>query len=255
MAVRKLTFTNADGLPLSALLDLPENGAPDYYAVFAHCFTCGKDVKAAYHIGKALTRQGIAVLRFDFTGLGESAGDFADTTFSSNVVDLITAARFLEDGFEGPRLLIGHSLGGAAVIRAAAAIPSSRAVVTIGTPAEPAHVTRHLSASLSQIRSEGHANVEIAGKAVTIKKGFVDDVTTVRMGEALSRMDRALMIMHAPGDDVVAIDNAVRLFTAARHPKSFVSLDTADHLLSRREDALYVGSVIAAWATRFMETR
>jgi alpha/beta superfamily hydrolase len=253
MAAKKLTFSNRDGQPLSALLNLPANGAPRHYALFAHCFTCGKDVKAAYTVAKTLAGSGIAVLRFDFTGLGESAGDFADTTFSSNVADLIAAAAFMTARYGGPELLIGHSLGGTAVIRAAADIPSSRAVVTIGSPAEPVHVTRHLSHIMDRIRDSGQARVEIAGKALTIKKAFVEDVAATRVRDVLASLDRALLVMHAPDDDVVAVDNAVRLFSGARHPKSFISLDTADHLLSDRRDAAYAGRVIAAWASRYLE--
>jgi len=252
MATRKLSFTNAEGVRLSARLDLPADGRPDLYALFAHCFTCGKDLKAAHYISKALNRRRIAVFRFDFTGLGESGGEFGDTTFSSNVADLLSAARFMAASFEGPRLLIGHSLGGAAVLQAASGIATSRAVVTIGAPADPAHVMRHLASSISQIREEGHARVELAGRPFTIKKAFVDDVSATRMDDVVRRLGRALMVMHAPGDDVVGIDNAARLFTAARHPKSFVSLDTADHLLSDSDDAQYAGGVIAAWAARYV---
>ncbi|MFH1981531.1 MAG: bifunctional alpha/beta hydrolase/OsmC family protein [Pseudomonadota bacterium] len=252
MATRKLTFANADGVMLSARLDMPADGRPDLYALFAHCFTCGKDLKAAHYISKSLNQRRIAVFRFDFTGLGESAGDFSETTFSSNVADLLSAARFMEASLEGPRLLIGHSLGGAAVLQAASGIPTSRAVVTIGAPADPAHVMHHLASSLPQIREQGQARVELAGRPFTIKKAFVDDVSATRMDDVVRRLGRALMVMHAPGDDVVGIDNAARLFTVARHPKSFVSLDTADHLLGDREDAQYAGGVIAAWAARYV---
>lgn len=252
MAGRKIVFTNADGVRLAARLDLPDQGAPAVYALYAHCFTCGKDLKGPHTLSKTLTRFGFAVFRFDFTGIGESGGDFADTTFSSNVADLVAAAGHMADTLSAPRLLIGHSLGGAAVLRAAADIPSSRAVVTIGTPADPAHVTRHLTAALPQIHAEGRARVDLAGRPFIITKSFVDDVSEARMRAAVTRLDRALMVMHAPGDDTVSIDNAGRLFAMARHPKSFVSLDTADHLLTHPDDARYAGEVIAAWAGRYV---
>ena len=255
MKSTKLTFTNADGQELSSRLDMPADGNPDAYALFAHCFTCSKDLKAVRHISNALTLEGIAVLRFDFTGLGESAGDFSDTTFSSNVDDLLTAAAYLETHHGGPELLIGHSLGGAAVLQAASRIPASRAVVTIGAPAEPSHVTRHLQSSMDRIQSDGQAVVNLAGREFTIKKAFIDDLEETRMEETIRELDRALLVMHAPMDNVVGVDNAARIFKAARHPKSYVSLDTADHLLSDTADSRYVGRLVASWAARYIQSR
>lgn len=251
----KLTFTNAAGQELSSRLDMPADGNPNAYALFAHCFTCSKDLKAVRHISNALTGEGFAVLRFDFTGLGESAGDFSDTTFSSNIDDLLAAADYLETQYRGPQLLIGHSLGGAAVLQAASRIPASRAVVTIGAPAEPTHVTRHLQSSMDRIQTDGQAVVNLAGREFTIKKAFIDDLDQSRMEETIHELDRALLVMHAPLDDVVGIDNAARIFAAARHPKSYVSLDTADHLLSNTADSRYVGRVVASWAARYIQSQ
>jgi putative redox protein len=252
MQLQKLEFTGGAGEKLAALLDLPIDGKPLGYALFAHCFTCSKDVKAVYHISRALTRERIAVLRFDFTGLGESAGDFADTSFLSNVEDLVAAARFLEARFEAPALLIGHSLGGAAVIQAAAAIPSARAVVSIAAPADPRHVARTLGPAADTISAAGQADVTISGRSFTLRRKFIEDLQKIDPETTIRNLDRALLVMHSPVDDVVGIENAARIFQSARHPKSFVSLDQADHLLSNRTDSLYAGTVIAAWAKRYL---
>jgi len=251
----KLVFTNAAGQELSSRLDMPADANPVAYALFAHCFTCSKDLKAVRHISNALTLEGIAVLRFDFTGLGESAGDFSDTTFSSNVDDLLAASAYLEAHHQGPQLLIGHSLGGAAVLQAASRIPSSRAVVTIGAPAEPSHVMQHLQSSMDRIEADGQAVVRLAGREFTIKKQFIDDLDQALMEDTIRDLGRALLVMHAPTDQVVGIENAARIFTAARHPKSYVSLDSADHLLSDTGDSRYVGRVVASWAARYLVSR
>ena len=252
MQLQKFEIQAPGGQRLAALLDLPVDGAPVAYALFAHCFTCSKDVKAAYHISRTLTRERIGVLRFDFTGLGESGGDFADTGLRSNVADLIAAAEFLSSRFEGPRLLIGHSFGGAAVLQAAAAIPSCRAVVTIAAPADPRHVVKTLGSAADQIRSTGEAEVTIAGRPFTLRKKFLDDLAGIDPEAAIRDLNRALLVLHSPVDDVVSIENAARIFQAARHPKSFVSLDQADHLLSNLADSRYAGAVIAAWARRYL---
>jgi uncharacterized OsmC-like protein/alpha/beta superfamily hydrolase len=252
MQLRKFEFPGNGGQTLAALLDLPLDGKPLAYALFAHCFTCSKDVKAVYHISRALTRERIAVLRFDFTGLGESGGDFADTSFLSNVDDLVAAARFLESRFEAPALLIGHSWGGAAVVQAAAAIPSAKAVVSIAAPADPRHVARTLGSAAETIAAAGEAEVRISGRSFTLRRKFLDDLKRIDPEAALRNLDRALLVMHSPVDDVVGIENAARIFQSARHPKSFVSLDQADHLLSNRADSLYAGAVIAAWAKRYI---
>jgi putative redox protein len=252
MQLQKFEIPAPGGHHLSALLDLPVDGAPVAYALFAHCFTCSKDLKAVYHISRTLTRERIGVLRFDFTGLGESGGDFADTSLSSNVQDLIAAAEFLASRFEGPKLLIGHSFGGAAVIRAAAAIPSCRAVVTIAAPADPRHVSTTLGPAAQTVAARGEAQVAISGRTFTLRRKFLDDLAGIDPLDVIQNLDRALLVMHSPLDDVVGIENAARIFQAARHPKSFVSLDQADHLLSNLADARYAGAVIAAWARRYI---
>jgi putative redox protein len=252
MQFKKFEFTNASGQKLSARVDLPLDGNPVAYALFAHCFTCSKNLKAIAHISGALTREGVAVVRFDFTGLGESEGEFGDTTFSSNVADLVAASRFMEKNFEAPRILIGHSFGGAAVLQAAASIPSSVAVVTIASPADPGHVKHTLGGSGTEIESHGEAEVNLAGRTFKIKKQFLDDLKFVNMQETLRNLNRALLIFHSPVDDIVGVENAARIFQAARHPKSFISLDQADHLLTNVKDSRYVGTVIAAWALKYI---
>ena len=252
MQFKRLEFSNAAGQKLSARIDLTEAGKPMAYALFAHCFTCSKNFKAISHISRALTRKGIAVLRFDFTGLGESEGDFADTNFSSNVDDLALAADFLAKNFEAPKLLIGHSLGGAAVLQSAARIPSAVAVVTIAAPADPDHLSRALGASSETIQRRGEAEVDLAGRTFKIKKQFLDDLATVRMQQTIQNLNRALLILHSPYDRIVGIENAARIFQTARHPKSFISLGEADHLLTDRTDSLYAGAIIATWALKYI---
>jgi len=249
-----ISFPGESGAPLSARLDAPAE-PPLAYALFAHCFTCSKESKAATYISAALAERGIGVLRFDFTGLGGSEGDFANTNFSSNIGDLVAAADFLRKDYRAPAILIGHSLGGAAVLCAAPDIPECTAVATIGSPFDPKHVLGLIANSTRAIEREGEAQVEIAGRAFRIKKQFLDDIRGHRLGEIAARMGKALMLMHSPRDAVVDIDNAAKIFMAAKHPKSFVSLDPADHLLSRREDATYAGHVVAAWAERYLQTR
>jgi uncharacterized OsmC-like protein/fermentation-respiration switch protein FrsA (DUF1100 family) len=252
MPAERFDFPNARGERLAALLDLPP-GEPRSYALFAHCFTCGKDVHAAKRIAQALTALGIAVLRFDFTGLGSSEGEFANTTFSSNVADLVAAAGHLRATRRAPALLIGHSLGGAAVLAAAGAVPEARAVVTIAAPSDPGHVTGLLRERLDEIRSQGEVEVSIAGRPFRIRREFLDDVAEQRLTAQIAQMRKALLIFHSPLDQIVGIENASRIFAAAKHPKSFISLADADHLLSRRSDAAYVANVLAAWAERYFE--
>ncbi|MDZ3838432.1 MAG: alpha/beta fold hydrolase [Rhodospirillales bacterium] len=248
----KASFVGGDGTSrLDARLDLPE-GTPRAYALFAHCFTCGKDVFAAPRISAGLTRHGIAVLRFDFTGLGMSDGEFANTTFSSNIADLIAAANWLRQEHAAPGILIGHSLGGAAVLAAADAIPEAAAVCTIAAPAEPAHVRRHLRVSAEEIEREGRGEVRLAGRPFTITRQFLDDIDGHRLEDRIKGLGKALLVFHGPRDEVVGIENATKIFAAAKHPKSFISLDDADHLLTKREDAIYVADVIAAWAGRYI---
>ncbi|RMH83335.1 MAG: OsmC family protein [Calditrichaeota bacterium] len=253
MRSQRVTFPNREGQRLAARLDLPVTGEPRAFALFAHCFTCTKNLKAVTNISRALTLHNIGVLRFDFTGLGESEGDFADTNFSSNVADLLQAAEFLQREYRAPRILIGHSLGGAAVLQAAEHIPSAVAVATIGAPFEPAHVTHLLADSRKEIEERGEAEVILAGRRFRIKKQFLEDLEMTRMEEKIRRLRKALLVFHAPGDNTVGIDNAARIFKAALHPKSFVSLDDADHLLTREQDSRYVGRVLAAWAEKYVE--
>jgi len=249
---RRIEFTGSTGDQLAARLDLP-GGVPLAYAIFAHCFSCSKDILAAGRIARRLAASGIAVLRFDFTGLGHSEGDFANTNFSSNIADLLAAARFLEAEYEAPSLLVGHSLGGAAVIAAALDLPSVQVVATLGAPADAAHVTHQFAADLETIESKGVAEVRLAGRPFTIKKQFLEDIAGHALEAAAARLKRPLLIAHSPIDETVGIDNASRLFMAARHPKSFLSLDGADHLLSRKEDARHAGDMIAAWAGRYVD--
>jgi uncharacterized OsmC-like protein/pimeloyl-ACP methyl ester carboxylesterase len=246
---RPVSFPGAFGALLAARLDAPA-GAPLAYAIFAHCFTCSKETKAAATISAALAEAGFAVLRFDFTGLGGSEGDFANTNFSSNVDDLVAAADFLRREHRAPALLVGHSLGGTAVLAAAARIPEALAVATLGSPFDPDHVLGLIKDSVGAIDRDGDARVAIAGRDFLIKRQFLDDVRAQKIGGAVAQLGKALMVMHSPRDTVVSIDNASKIFIAAKHPKSYVSLDPADHLMSRREDAAYAGQVLAAWAAR-----
>ncbi len=252
MTTTRVSFENSDGHRLAALLDRPVDGEPVAYALFAHCFTCSKDFKGVSRISRALARQGIAVLRFDFTGLGQSEGNFEDTTFSSNVGDLVAAAEFMAWKLEAPKLLIGHSLGGAAILKAAQFIPSAQAVTTIAAPSSPKHLLRHLGPTTEKIDLEGAAVVHIGGRPVRIGKKLLDDISSASLHDAVADLGRALMLFHSPIDNVVGIDHATTIFATAKHPKSFVSLDTADHLLTDPEDAKFVGSVIAAWARKYI---
>ena len=255
MKFKNLSFQNANGETLSGRLDLPLGSVPDAYAIFAHCFTCSKHTKAVAAVSRALTRKGIAVLRFDFTGLGDSEGDFSDTTFSSNVADLITAAGYLETHYAAPKILIGHSFGGTACLKAAARIADVKAVATIGSPFDPAHVGHLLGDARKAIESSGEALVTLAGRPFRIKRQFLEDLDTADMVDVLPKLNRALLVLHSPVDEVVGIDNAAQIYRAARHPKSFISLDTADHMLSQSADAEYAGNVIAGWAARYIDVR
>ena len=247
----RVDFQGSDGQRLAALLELPSS-RPRAYALFAHCFTCSKDIFAAARIAGGLAERGIAVLRFDFTGLGASEGEFANSNFSSNLADLVAAANFLRGRGAAPELLVGHSLGGAAVLAATASVPEARAVATIAAPADPQHVRRLLGDQAAAIEAKGEAEVSIGGRPFRIKRQFLEDIANHRLEEAIRSLRKALMIFHSPLDDIVGIDNASRIFAEARHPKSFVSLDRADHLLRRREDAEYVADVLAAWAQRYL---
>lgn len=251
MKTERATFLSSTGQELSARLDLPPV-PPRAVALFAHCFTCGKDLRSAGRLAARLTDLGFAVMRFDFTGLGSSDGEFADTNFSTNVADLLSAADWLRQTYSAPSLIIGHSLGGAAVLAAANQIPELTAVATIGAPADPAHVTHLFSCELDEITDNGHAEVSIGGRPFTVKKQFIDDISGVRLKSEIEDLDLPLLVMHAPDDAVVSVSNAEQIFAQASYPKSFVALDGADHLLSSVDDAEYAAGVLAAWADQYV---
>lgn len=251
MATLKFEFPGHDGSLLAGRLDLPI-ARPRAYVLFAHCFTCGKDIFAASRIAAGLVECGLAVLRFDFTGLGTSEGEFANTSFSSNVADLVCAADHLRAHHRAPALLVGHSLGGAAVLAAAQHIDEVRAVVTIGAPAEPVHVKHQFEAHVEAIREQGALEVDLGGRPFTITRQFLEDLESTRIRDRVAHLGRALLVMHSPRDEIVAAEQARRIYEVARHPKSFVSLDSADHLLRRREDATYAARVLAVWAERYL---
>ena len=246
-----LSFPGTHGATLAARLDLPPAAAPTAFALFAHCFTCSKETKATTYVSAALAERGIAVLRFDFTGLGSSGGDFASTNFSSNVEDLVFAANYLRQHYRAPAILVGHSLGGSAVLAAARHIPEAVAVATIGSPFDPAHVL-HLITDREAVERDGEAEVNIGGRPFHIRKQFLEDISGSKLGDDVANLGKALLVMHSPRDTVVSVDNATRIFSAAKHPRSFISLDPADHMLSRREDALYAGNILASWAARYL---
>ncbi len=252
MDYQKVNFKNKKGETLAAYLDKPVDDEPKAYVLFAHCFTCNKNLKGVKYISKALTNEGFGVLRFDFTGLGESEGDFADTNFSSNVDDLLEAAQFLENHFEGPSILVGHSLGGAAVLLAASQILSVKAIATVGAPSKPDHVTKHFQHKIPEIKEEGEAIVNIGGRDFQIRNQFIKNLEKTNLDDHIHNLRRPLLIMHSPIDQVVGIDNAGEIFQAAQHPKSFVALDEADHLLMKSRDAQYVGQMISAWSARYI---
>ncbi|MCY1489616.1 Serine aminopeptidase, S33 [compost metagenome] len=248
---QRIEFSGHSGATLGARLDLP-NGPVRAYAIFVHCFTCSKDLAAARRIAAELAREGIAVLRFDFTGLGSSEGEFASTNFSSNIADLLSAADYLRRHFEAPSLLIGHSLGGAAVLAIARDIPEVRAVATIGAPADVGHVLKNFGTSLKDIEDSGAAEVDLAGRKFLIRKQFVEDARAHRVLDAAATLKKPLLILHAPLDQTVGIENASDIFHAAKHPKSFVSLDRADHLLTDPADAAFAARIIAEWLGRYL---
>lgn len=252
MKSKKVEFKGSQREMLSARIDEPESGVTKGAVLFAHCFTCSKNLKAVGRISQALTDQGMGIFRFDFTGLGESEGDFADTNFSSNVEDLVKASEYMKTEFHAPRMLMGHSLGGAAVLQAARLIDSVEAIATIGAPCNPQHVTHHLLDKKEEINEKGEARVELAGRVFTIKKQFLDDLNEQNMDGIIKNLGKALLIFHSPVDETVGIENAAHIYKLAKHPKSFISLDDADHLLTNADDALYVGRVAGAWAARYL---
>lgn len=251
MSFQKIEFPGSHGALLAARLDLPD-APPRAYALFAHCFTCSKETKAATYITQALVQADIAVLRFDFTGLGGSEGDFSNTNFSSNVEDLVAAADWLRTHHAAPAILVGHSLGGAAVLMAAEKIPEALALATVAAPFDPAHVAQQFGAATDQIGQHGEAQVKLAGREFTIQKQFLDDITSQSPAARISKLGRALLVFHSPIDKVVDISNAQEIYLAGKHPKSFVSLDKADHMLTNSGDGLYVGQVLAAWVQRYL---
>lgn len=246
----KLTFKGAFGDDLVARLDSPKS--PDAYVLFAHYFTGNKDVTALSRISRALNEANIALFRFDYTGLGASGGDFANTNFSSNVKDLIAAANFMREHHEAPQILVGHSLGGTAAIAAASEIPEVRAVATIGSPCSASHVQHNFVNQINEINEKGEAEVVLGGKKFNIKKQFLDDINNQDMVQKIGNLKKALLVMHSPVDAIVGIDNAQRIYEFAKHPKSFISLDNADHLLLRPEDSRYVAAVLTAWSSRYL---
>lgn len=249
---QRITFKSSSGAQLSGVIHAPDAGTPFAYALFAHCFTCTKNIKAAIDIAESLCLEGIAVLRFDFTGLGQSEGDFADTHFSSNVQDLVDAAAYLENNFQAPEILVGHSLGGTAMLAAAPKIGSSVAVATIGSPADAEHVLHLLQDDLESIEQQGQATVKLAGRPFRIRREFVEDVRSQSVRDGIRKLRKALLVMHSPVDEIVPVTEAARIYASALHPKSYISLDDADHLLSRRSDSRYAGRVLAAWVSRFI---
>jgi fermentation-respiration switch protein FrsA (DUF1100 family) len=251
MQTQKFDFTGAEGQKLSGRLDLP-NGHVQGYALFAHCFTCTKNTIATARIAHALAARGIGVLRFDFTGLGDSGGDFADNTFSGNIRDVVIAGNEMQKAGFPPRLLIGHSLGGAAVLAAALELPGVAAVATIGAPFDVQHITGQLAGELQTILERGEAQVNLGGRPFTVRRSFVEDLRTQDQRTRISQLHRPLLVLHSPTDNTVGIENATAIFQAARHPKSFISLDHADHLLTRAADAIYAAEVVAAWASRYI---
>jgi uncharacterized OsmC-like protein/alpha/beta superfamily hydrolase len=252
MKTIKVNFLNENNEQLFGKLDMPISSKPRTFALFAHCFTCSKDLLAVGNISLALTQQGIAVLRFDFTGLGQSDGDFADTNFSSNISDLVSAYNFLNENYDAPQILIGHSLGGAAVLYSAEHMPKVNSVVTIGAPSNPEHVSHLLENNKEQIESAGQAVVNLGGRPFTIKKQFLDDLEANSCLSKASKLNKALLILHSPQDTTVGVENAAQIYQAAKHPKSFISLDGADHLLNNKEDSLYAGQMIASWANKYI---
>jgi len=252
MKHEKVTFPNGRGQMLAGRIDYPVTGDPIGYALYAHCFTCSKNLRAIGRITETLAAHGIATLRFDFTGLGQSEGEFADTNFSTSIEDFMAATHFLRDNYDAPEIVIGHSLGGAVALATAPDLPKVKSVVTIAAPASPEHILKHLAHDIDMIRAEGQAEVQLAGRPITIKDQFLHDIEGVDLTERIASLGKPLLVLHSPVDNTVGIDNASDIFNAARHPKSFVSLDSADHLISDDGDARYVAEVIASWATRYI---
>ncbi len=252
MKREKIIFKNSKGLTLSGSLELPEDATPKAFAIFSHCFTCNKNLINVKFISETLSENKIATLRFDFSGLGDSEGDFAKTDFTSNIDDLLHAARFLEDNYEAPKLLVGHSLGGAASIIAADKIESVKAITTIGTPSTLDHIRRVFTSKLDEIMQQGSAVVDVAGRDIEIGRDFVEDLSRYNIKRSLNNLRKPILIMHSPDDDMVNIEHATNIFMAAHHPKSFISLDNVDHLIKNIKDARYIGGLISAWSSKYI---
>jgi putative redox protein len=253
MRSQQVTFNGSQGHALAGILDLPTDGEARVFALFAHCFTCSKNLRAVGNISRALTEAGIGLLRFDFTGLGDSEGDFSATNFSSNVKDLVAAAGFLREHYAAPQMIMGHSLGGAAVLHAAKSIAELKAVVTIGAPSIPSHVLHHFADHTDEIEKIGRKEVSLQGRRFVFEKHFLDDVKSIDLAPSIGELNKALLVLHSPLDDTVDVSHAGRIYQAAKHPKSFVSLDNADHLLNKAEDAFYAGKLVAAWSARYLD--
>ncbi|MCH4822844.1 alpha/beta fold hydrolase [Gramella lutea] len=255
MQKKNVSFENSDSKSLKGVLELPFNENPENFVLFAHCFTCNKNFHAPSNISKSLASKGYGVLRFDFTGLGDSEGDFEDTNFTGNVNDLVAAAKFLEKEYSAPTLIIGHSLGGAAALFAALKIDSVQAIVTINAPSNLSHVQKHFESNLDEIENEGSANIKIGGRSFKIKKHFIEDLKRNEDSKALGEIRKPLLIMHSPQDEIVSIKHAEELYQSAWHPKSFITLNGADHMLSNKSDSEYAGTVISAWASKYISER
>lgn len=253
MRFKKVSFKNAEGQELSGRLDFPLIGKPKAFVLFAHCFTCSKNLKSVEHISQAFTQQGMAILRFDFTGLGQSKGDFADTNFSSNLSDLKDAYEFLKENYEAPQIMVGHSLGGAAVLHVSGELDNVSAVATIGAPSTPDHVSHLLDSGREELEQTGEAEVNIGGRTFKMKKQFLDDLEAKKGSSVIKNLGKSLLVIHSPQDTIVGINNAQEIYLEAMHPKSFVSLDGGDHLMTKEGDAKYVGSIIANWASRYIK--
>lgn len=252
MNSEKVKFKNKEGILLSAKLDLPITGKPLHYAIFAHCFTCNKNLNAVRSISSALTKNQIAVLRFDFTGLGDSEGDFSETNFSSNINDIIAASEFLKENYKAPELLVGHSLGGAGVLFSANSIKSVKAIATIGAPSNPSHVQNLFTGKIEEIEESGEAEVNIGGRPFNIKKQLLEDIKNTDYSFNDHKDQPSVLIMHSPQDEVVEIKNAKEIYEKLIHPKSFITLDGSDHLMSDKADATYAGELISKWAKRYL---
>ena len=248
----RFSFENASGLQLAAIVDLPILPIK-YFALYAHCFSCGKDILVAARIARSLAAKGIAVMRFDFTGIGSSEGSFEESNFTNNCLDIVAATEYMRQHYQAPRLLIGHSLGGTAMLNAAEHIPEAAAIVSIAAPASPDHVLSHFESEVDKLEKQEKVDIELANKTLTISRDFVADLKQHSLLEKISQLRKALLIFHSPIDNIVSINEASKIFVAAKHPKSFISLDKADHLITEKKDIEYIAEAINAWALRYID--